>query len=686
MFVGHEGSVFGVQISKKLPSECCAPLRRVVASCSDDRTVRIWDVSDVTSSTTTTQDNSHEYNEARTRHTGFSNEAFDTSSYASSRCLAIGWGHISRVWTARFLETAPCSGSLLLQSAAEDATARIWELIPSSGNDGGLPYTLLQIDCAAHHSGKNLWSSAIRSGHIGLHQVVCGGADSKITAFPLPRKAQPVKPSSVTSSTEYTVDDVVALGHDVGPEAELNSPQSLPRTTKKTDFFRSYCFVDFNRFLLTTNTGKVSIGHLQSDVTSGQFGPLTRSTSIAQQEDLCGYSICTSEMSSGVAFVAGAKGNIYIHCNHTGGLQEIHQAHGKIGEMRAISISGSSSRDTVGLLVTILGRKEALFLNVSIEAHPKVCRSVAVPISETLTGSVITSMAYTNTSADEFIFVGFRRGSIVVYSVESGETETDQATLFKFVNNAHDDETVTCLSWKPSLNEPSQGHLLSVGRDGCLAIHQIDLATDHIELVHRLALPIGPSIEGLYFHERNLLVHGFSSKKWVLYNVTTEEEVMNVETGGAHRSWAYQPHKGQQGGTIVWSRASSMHIRHQVGPGHSVIRSGGHGREIKAVAISPASGSHLHDRLIATGSEDTDIKIFQYVDGDLVCRRTLRKHTTGIQHLQWSEDGGYLFSSGGCEECTYITLIMQSSSYDLHLLIRCCLKSTSGASANCPVS
>jgi WD40 repeat protein len=100
----------------------------------------------------------------------------------------------------------------------------------------------------------------------------------------------------------------------------------------------------------------------------------------------------------------------------------------------------------------------------------------------------------------------------------------------------------------------------------------------------------------------------------------------------------------------VWTRASSMHIYSQTGPNHTVIRSGGHGREIKAVAVSP-DGNSRSRQLIATGAEDTDIKIFQYVEEDFICRRTIRKHTTGIQHLQWSQDGNYLFSSGGCEEC-----------------------------------
>ena len=154
------------------------------------------------------------------------------------------------------------------------------------------------------------------------------------------------------------------------------------------------------------------------------------------------------------------------------------------------------------------------------------------------------------------------------------------------------------------------------------------------------------------------MVYGFQSTKFILHDSSTEEDAMLVECGGAHRSWAFQSHPSGFGGTLVWTRAATMQIYSQDTPSYRTIRSGGHGREIKAVAASVDSPSSKMARLIATGAEDTSIKIFKYEHGDvmdpmsaeLTCIRTLRKHSTGIQHLQWSEDCKYLFSSGGCEE------------------------------------
>jgi len=92
-----------------------------------------------------------------------------------------------------------------------------------------------------------------------------------------------------------------------------------------------------------------------------------------------------------------------------------------------------------------------------------------------------------------------------------------------------------------------------------------------------------------------------------------------------------------------------------VGASHRVVRPGGHGREIKAVAVSPV-GDGERGRYVATGAEDTDIRIFRHEHGGeganegLKCLHTLSKHITGVQQLRWSSDGHFLFSAAGREE------------------------------------
>jgi hypothetical protein len=323
---------------------------------------------------------------------------------------------------------------------------------------------------------------------------------------------------------------------------------------------------------------------------------------------------------------------------------------GKVGDMFSHSIVDASGETTIVLLTTLVGQKHAQlhFLRIQDEMQNLATSQVfLVPISEALTGSICTSMEYLASNRGGYLFLGFRRGSIAMYSVSPGTSELgNYATLFRVIERVHGEETVTSLKWIPGLRTETEGQLLSVGRDGRLAVHEVDMVTNSVELAHHLTFPVGPNIEGLHIENGKFLVHGFSNKKWVLYDVDAEEEIMGVETGGAHRSWAFQPTTNGVGGTLVWTRASSMHIYCKLVPSHSTIRSGGHGREIKAIASSH-DPSH---QLIATGAEDTDIKLFKYTDGEIICKKTLRKHTTGIQYLQWSRDGKYLFSSGGCEE------------------------------------
>lgn len=642
VFLGHEGSIFDVRISQRLQRGCCGALKRVIASCSDDRTIRLWDVSDI--DVAGAQDGAFDESaEAqRTRHTGFSIAATDMPS-DNRNCLAIGWGHTSRVWKVRFLDSSPCNGSIGLLSAGEDATSRTWKLVAATGQAGTLPYTLQQTNCAAHHNGKNMWATTTYRQAAGSVRVACGAADSKLTTHPLLDVDQTMG-SQATTLAEYSMQDLI---HMAQPSTLSNKTGQLTKTSKKDDSIRSYCFIQDGSFLLVTNSGKVLIESLDLDTASSQ-SRLKESVLVDQIEDLSSYSTCTGVPNFGVAFIAGARGNIYMYSAHDSSLKVVHTVTGKVGSLFVTEIT-SSGRQQLMLFVSLVGQKHAKLLHVDL--NDTCVNAILIPVSDVLTGSIVTSMSVVEAEPDKVVLMlGFRRGSIALYTVSHEDTNPD-ASLFRTIEKAHGDETVTALDFQSLPGNTAVGYLYSVGRDGSLVVHLLDCTKKTVELVHNLALPVGPNIEGLYFHGEHLMVHGFSSKRWVLYDVTSEEEVMGIETGGAHRSWAFQPSSdlnSPYGGTLLWTRTSSLHICSQKGPNHEVLRSGGHGREIKAVAASPPhSANH---GLIATGAEDTDIRIFQYIDSELVCRATLRKHTTGIQHLQWSDDGNYLFSSAGSEE------------------------------------
>lgn len=150
------------------------------------------------------------------------------------------------------------------------------------------------------------------------------------------------------------------------------------------------------------------------------------------------------------------------------------------------------------------------------------------------------------------------------------------------------------------------------------------------------------------------MLYGFRGKYFVAWNATQQAEVATIDCGGGHRVFDQVPVGGNpEGLRFACTKASQMKIFSQTRAPHHPLKTGGHGREIKAVSAS-ASGKY-----VATGAEDTVIRIWELRDGSrgrgrgepqlLRCMLTLEKHNTGIQKLKWSKDQ-YLFSSGGNEE------------------------------------
>lgn len=652
VFLGHEGSIFGVRISREYESVLDGKPQRFLASCSDDRTIRIWDVSNISSSEEQSGSNEALGNE-RTHHTGFTNPSFDLST--SSDCLAIGWGHISRVWGVQFLDHVDKVSDVFLFSSGEDATTRTWCLSPNndvtSKTEGALPYSLSQLDIAAYHSGKNIWASTIHSYLPQMQQMFSCGADSKITVCSM-GTTLPLLGHAGCVLSETTIEDIILppLGN-----LELdttNQEMHSHKPSKVLGFFRSYTFVDDTSYLLTTNTGNVYLGLIKPRQSIDGTDVRSQTKLIGQSQDLNGYSVSTGVSSLGIAFVAGSRGHVYAYQRDNGLFTELHATGGKVGSIFAVA-HHDEGRKGVVLFFTVTGRDVAQLLHLmwSESGILTVSKQVDVPIAVAGSGLTVTSMGYVASgSSESHLFLGFRQGSVAMYctdvTITSEEATTPSISYIQTIAGVHGKETVTSLSWLSS--ESQSGYLISTGRDGHLVIHSFHPTRKSLNLVHRLNLPVGSNIEGAHLIQGNLQVYGFSSKHFVLYDVTAEEELISVDTGGAHRSWAFQPHMQSYGcGTLVWTRASSMHICQQTHSSHEVVRRGGHGREIKAVAVTNPTNKY---QFIATGAEDTDIKIFQYEEGNFIGGRTLRKHKTGIQHLQWSEDGSYLFSSGGCEE------------------------------------
>lgn len=610
-FTGHEGSVFGVQISPPFSvSENQEARHQLLASCSDDRTVRIWDISQLPDGGDfSTSDDA--LGLVQDRETGFgANVNSDQED-----CLAIAWGHTSRVWAIRFVGFSASDKVRRFVSFGEDATSRVWDLDCKASEHGQpkrLKVSTKLLDTRAFHSGKNIWATDLAlSPQFAGFETCTGAADSAIV------------------STHWPLNPLESV-----------SPQPT------TDAHRCCSFVSDRLVISATNSGKIIRGRDDDDGFVWEV--------VDHIEDLKGYSVSVGLPECTLAFLAGSSGKIYAYQDSTRQFSVVAQLSRKISGAFASRFRDSDGSDFVSLIVTTVSAKVAesfLFSWNPDTLELQLRRKAALELPRSF---IVTSALYTPTSAQTIIFLGARNGSVAQFSdltpEETSEADTVQS---RAIFELHAPETVTSLVWIPrdssTVNPNHLGYLISTGRDGHYAATEI-YTDKHAVVAHQISLPFGPNVEGCYVDGDSLIVYGFRGKHFVVVNASTEQEVFSVECGGAHRIWSFCPSAEGEGGTFVWNQASTLKLHSTGVLSHRIIRSGGHGREIKAAAACPSDPC-----IVATGAEDTTIRIFEYGahDGsqpDFRCVRVLRKHVTGIQHLAWSDDGYYLFSSGGYEE------------------------------------
>jgi WD40 repeat protein len=601
IYQAHEGSVFGVQFSRPISQETLGGPSRVLASCSDDRTVRLWDISDLNSecpSLTEIQ-----------RETGFGST--DHSNVYAPPLLAKAMGHISRIWSIHFLrEEASATLPLALASFGEDGSRIAWEVNTITEETGALRYELEQSHVHPLHVGKNIWSAAVKDG-----RCATGGADGAIALLP--------------------------------------SVEGIPRTFEITnnlmqlkDSYKSYAFVSPDTLVATTAGGRVVALEFDQD------GSLSLEAH-ESYESLKTFSMVTG--ASGVAFIAGVGGNVVMYSLRARQCFSVAEVTGKVaGLFSSQRAEDRPASEGLSLLVTTVGSSTAQLLDihtVTDQDQQSACNSTQRLLS-IAPGFIVTSFLLIRCGNIDYALLGSRKGVLNIYQVS--DTKDCQAFApFQSLQSCHGKESITALRWKTDVNSNGDsGYLFSTGRDGTFAIHRATYqdSTLSLELAHQLDLPFGPNIEGMTVNaDSHLRVWGFGGKDFIAHDATTQQDVLTARCGGrVNLNWAYEPNEQSVGGggTFVWTQSSTLLRRTQTELPHHTIHPGGHGREIKAVAVS--AGKH---QIIATGAEDTDIKLFAYSSpGGFKCLQTLRKHNTGIQHLTWSTDGRRLFSSAGSEE------------------------------------
>ncbi|KAF5868220.1 putative wd repeat-containing protein [Botrytis fragariae] len=690
VFTGHEGSIFGVDISPLIMGYD-GKTTRLLASCSDDRTIRIWNLAEGSQNDA---DAMKLAADLLPRETGFGETAKpQQDSKGFNRCIAVTMGHASRIWGVKFhcpdISTFGTSPITIL-SFGEDSTAQQWTLElgselqnGSKTSDASKPSSnnlakLTHIKTFAFHTGKHIWSAAISQIENNQNLLVTGGADGKISTYCFEEERN-TNPTPITASSNNAVEDSAIINsvegsyHSVAFELEdvlksLNStefcykeePDQESAGSKKNkkapkDAFNRYAFVSESDFLITTTFGKILKATVGNPV---KFKELSLPESSTQ--DLKSYSILKGNSNLGLCVLAGTNGKIF---SYQPGLPII-----QIGQVERkpsdVFVVPGNDNQSVELLVTLLGSEDLTIFSFNLESpgsRPIVDRrTLSLPPKFIVTGAG---------TCNGHLIIGSREGQIAVH-----DTKTNTMSTW---NSPGKKDAITSIVAVPRTDSQQiTSYFAITSRDGLYAIFSYnDEATPKISRVHSAAPPFGPMIEACWFQGSDLILYGFKSKSLIVWNETKQSEIMRIDCGGAHRAHAYSPLEGAQGGGsghLIYTKASQLFLHSQKVPSHRTIKFGGHGREIKTCAIGGSP------QMIATGAEDTNIRIWRYESTHpqtqdqnpnsqtLTCLSTIQKHTAGLQHLHW-HNSHYLFSSGGVEEF-YIWRIQSIPGFGLGVL------------------
>ena len=492
-----------------------------------------------------------------------------------------------------------------------------------------------------------------------------------------------------TSSAEY------AKPNNEGPEGS-NNPIDPTRTRNIQNSFKNYAWIDDDCFITSTEHGDILSGPLfRSTQCFDEIGckeddpPTILWKTIGQVNQLRSYCVITNASVGRLAVLGGSEGNVYTY-QDPGHINHVVKLTRKVTHVSTQLLSPSSCflpeeqervSPVLAVFVSCLGTSTAHFLVIGVSENEKddVQGLTRSGTNTTIFQDILIDLPphFVPTSAlliDSWglLVLGSRSGRLSFYDLLD---DADSRGTCKYLSeNVHGngEDLITAVENVPCANLARYAknlYVLTTGRDGNYSVHQIfmnKMGSDETHLglqtIHRCAPPFGPNIEGARFVENtnDLLLWGFRSKHFVVWNETQKIEVMNIDCGGTNRNWAYTPQNdGSGGGSFVWTKASICNIHSQVRSSHQVLQHGGHGREIKTMAISPRiiGENGYSSKFIATGAEDTAIRIFGHdLEGaertaqGFKCLGVFTNHRTGIQQLKWSTDGKYLFSAAGFEE------------------------------------
>ncbi|EPE10097.1 wd repeat protein [Ophiostoma piceae UAMH 11346] len=757
VFTGHEGSIFDVVVSPEI-NLGRQRKARLLASCSDDRTIRIWPLYlDAEPSSDQTEPDSLQTTANVARETGFQN-TFDglahrsndhakpetmprqvtrtkntylqnnipspQSSPTATSPIATVMAHASRIWHVRFGEVAPVEAakdqqsSVHVYSFGEDASAQEWRLeLDSTGQD--LCAELVHLRTLSLHSGKNIWSAAVFTSTTSSGALIAtGGSDGKICLFQGRQSGQPHierlsevvvsctvplnpnPPATPDAIPAPAVDEQVFGTENSGEEtSKPKKKKKLTQTKVREEIFNSYAFLSDDQLLSATSHGRLLLGKFREGANGLSTLSSIEWTELPDVPELISHSlkdynvvrsprggggggIAAIRGVEGLACLGSASGQLFIYSSASGKVHELDtKLPGKVDEIFFLpSTRKESSEVPMGssiqleLIATTLFRDEAVLLGINIDTATGTVLSSRSERTLKLPKKAPTSpTAMTITAASrcqDYIVLGSRNGQLCLYKPTGDSADAEVFDLETQLQTRTKDAILSIVPLPPRTGHPplSSSSFVVTARDGTYRIYCVEQAaapegastpcTAQITLQHETATPFGPIVRDAWFVDSQtlgeppeLVICGFRSTNFVVWNETRQQEIATVDCGGTHRTHTYLYCGGASAEKVrfAFTRNSELHFFAQNTCAASPLKRGGHGREIRAVSAS-ASGTY-----VATGGEDTVVRIWSSGDdqagaaGDRRCLSVLKLHNTGLHNLVWLGDS-CLISAAGSEE------------------------------------
>ncbi|KAJ5179022.1 hypothetical protein N7492_002232 [Penicillium capsulatum] len=625
-FTGHDGSIFGVRISPRIPLWNREKSGRVFASCSDDRTVRIWDISDCEFKSS--QDPSaYSTDGFELRSTGFGSVAAGPGARPEA-CVAKAFGHISRIWGVDFRPLISDRPSTLgLVTRGEDGHCVLWDLSWQSSSPGLIKYELRQVSSLRRHSGKHIWSLSLCAR--GKETVVyTGGADGALNSF--------------------IVDEVNLLPP---PTASKNV------VGQSKVGLKSFAFVDVDCFLACLANNEICIG----SVGSASIADIMWE-SLCSFDDLRPSAVMAGIPSKGLALVGNSQGRIRLYNHRTRSFSDLVERGPRILELLPLEIAPNDvTNASVPLTFLISHPTDEQTTLISVAGWNTHCPKVETfSLNLPLSPYNVSSACLTHDG--EFLLVGSKLGGLALYRV-AGDTRSREPLIVNRRVHGHAGTNMIQLLTSTATKATGLEYVMSCGRDGTYCLHEIHTGktasdTVSLETIHQTPSGVDGNLEGMYIDKTtgDLMIYGFRSQSFVLRNESRQADVISIDSGGARRLWAFHPGvAGKKEALFLWKEGINLHTRRIRPDLTRSLRIGGHGREIKTMGSFDAPKGRRS--FFATGAEDTAVRIFALSSppnagpwGSFESCRDFDTHTTGIQQVTWSKDGQYLFTSGAYEE------------------------------------